>query len=50
MLYLAAAGAAGYVVSVYTWPTIRGRWLGAEAEVDSLRARIQALKTKLSGN
>lgn len=36
--------AAGYTASVYTWPTVRGWWSGAETEIARLKKAIEALK------
>lgn len=40
--------AAGYAVSVYTWPWLRTKLMGAQAEVTSLEARAAALKAALT--
>lgn len=32
-----------YVASIYTWPWIRTKIMGAKAEVDRLEARIRAI-------
>jgi len=34
----------GYVASIYTWPWLRTKLQGAEAEVKALEARVLALK------
>lgn len=34
---------AGYVASIYTWPWLRTKLMGAKAEVDRLEARIRAI-------
>ena len=39
--------AGGYTASVYTWPKVKEWVNGAENEIASLRARIDALKGKL---
>jgi hypothetical protein len=39
--------AAGYVASIYTWPWLRTKFIGAEAEVQSLRARASSIKAAL---
>ena len=36
--------AAGYTVSVYTWPTLRGWWSGAEVEIERLKKAINVLR------
>ena len=36
---LIASFAAGYVGSIYSWPWIRAKFLGAEAEAEKLRDR-----------
>ncbi len=36
--------AAGYTASVYTWPTLRKWWVGAEAEVERLKKAIEVLR------
>lgn len=35
--------AGGYVASIYTWPWLRTKLLGAQAEADRLRARANAV-------
>lgn len=32
-----------YVASIYTWPWLRTKIMGAKAEIDRLNARIQAI-------
>jgi hypothetical protein len=43
------AAAAGYVVSVVTWPSFRAALVGIENEIDDLRAKARALESKLRG-
>jgi hypothetical protein len=38
-----------YVASIYTWPWLRTKLVGIEAEVKALEARAQALKTAVTG-
>ena len=45
LVILAAVG--GYVASVFTWPALRTKVLGVEAEVASLKARVTSLTAKL---
>ena len=35
---------AGYVASIYTWPWLRTKLQGAQAEITALEARAAALK------
>jgi hypothetical protein len=50
MLLLALfAGAAGYAVSIVTWPRLRQAVVGIENEIDDLRARARALEADLRG-
>jgi hypothetical protein len=46
-LFDAVVFAAGYVVSIYSWPTIKLWWNGAEAEIANLEAKATALKAAL---
>jgi hypothetical protein len=49
-LFILAAGiAAGYAASVYSWPWIRARAIGAGAEINQLRARAKALEDSIKG-
>jgi hypothetical protein len=49
-LFILAAGfAAGYTASVYSWPWIRARAIGAGAEINQLRARAKALEDSIKG-
>jgi hypothetical protein len=43
------AGAGGYVASIFTWERVRSWLLGAQAELDGLRAKVRALENKLRG-
>lgn len=36
--------AAGYTASVYSWPTLRGWWVGAEVEIERLKKAIEVLR------
>ena len=38
--------AAGYAASIYTWPSIRTKIIGVEAEANALRDRASAIITK----
>jgi len=38
--------AVGYIASIYTWPWIRTKIIGVEAEADALRDRASAIITK----
>ena len=38
---------AGYVASIYTWPWIRAKWNGLEAEAAALKAKADALVAKV---
>lgn len=49
MLLLAATAITAYVVSIFTWPHLRRVMIGIDAEVESLRARMRALETRLRG-
>jgi hypothetical protein len=40
--------AAGYAASVYTWPWLRTKIQGAQAEITALEARVTALKTTIT--
>ena len=44
-LFDAVIFAAGYVASIYSWPKIKLRVNGAQAEIASLESRAAALKT-----
>jgi hypothetical protein len=44
-----AAVAAGYALSVATWPSLRTALVGIENEIDDLRAKARALETRLRG-
>lgn len=46
-LAMLAAALAGYVLSIFTWPALRARLLGAEAEIAQLRARAADLEARL---
>lgn len=46
---LIAAVAAGYVASIYTWPTIKVWANGMATEAASLRAKAAALEAKIRG-
>jgi hypothetical protein len=46
---LAAGMTAGYAASVYSWPWIRAQAIGADAEIDQLRARAKALEDTIEG-
>jgi hypothetical protein len=39
----------GFVVSIYTWPWLRAKFLGAEAEAQKLRDRASAILAKARG-
>jgi hypothetical protein len=41
--------AAGYVLAVYTWPTLRTFFAGAEQEIAWLRQRLGELEDKVRG-
>jgi len=41
--------AAGYVLSIYTWPALRTFFAGAEQEIAWLKARLGELEDKLRG-
>lgn len=43
------AAAAGYAVSILTWPGLRPFFIGIENEIGDLRARARALENKLRG-
>jgi len=36
--------AAGYTASIYTWPTVRRVWTGAEVEIERLKKAIEVLR------
>lgn len=36
--------AAGYTASIYTWPTLRRLWSGAETEIERLKKAIDVLR------
>ncbi len=44
----AALLAGGYAASIYTWPWLRTKVQGVEAEVKALTARADALKAALT--
>ena len=50
MMFLldAALLAGGYAASIYTWPWLRTKLQGAQAEITALEARATALKTALA--
>jgi hypothetical protein len=49
-LFILIAGfAGGYAASVYSWPWIRERAIGAAAEISRLRARAKALEDTIKG-
>ena len=49
-LFIFVAGfAGGYAASVYSWPRIRERAIGASAEIAKLRARAKALEDAIKG-
>ena len=49
-LFILAIGfAGGYAASVYSWPRIRERAIGASAEISRLRARAKALEDTIKG-
>jgi hypothetical protein len=48
-LLTTAAVAAGYALSVATWPSLRTALVGIENEIDDLRAKARALETRLRG-
>lgn len=41
--------AGGYVGSIYSWPWLRTKLQGIEAEITALEARAAALKAALTG-
>jgi hypothetical protein len=49
LLLASAALAAGYAVSIFTWPRLRQAVLGHETEIADLRAKARALETELRG-
>lgn len=49
VILILIAAAAGYAVSVLTWPSLRSFFIGIENEIDDLRARARALERKLRG-
>lgn len=46
-LLIFATFTSGYAASIFTWPKVREGINGAQAEIDSLKARIEELKVKL---
>lgn len=38
-----------YVAAIYTWPWLRTKLMGVEAEVEALLARAEALKKSITG-
>lgn len=49
MIFASLAFAAGYVASIYSWPTIKLWANGAVTEAASLRAKAAALEAKIRG-
>jgi hypothetical protein len=47
LIILGAVTAAGYALSVYTWPALRTFFVGAEQELAQLKARASELEAKL---
>lgn len=41
--------AGGYVASIYTWPWLRTKFIGAEAEAEKLRTRAADVIAKVRG-
>lgn len=41
--------AGGYVAAIYTWPWLRTKFIGAEAEAAKLRARAADVIAKVRG-
>jgi hypothetical protein len=49
-LFILAAGfAVGYAASIWSWPGIRAKAIGAGAEISRLRARAKALEDSIKG-
>jgi hypothetical protein len=46
---LVAGFAGGYAGSIYSWPWIRERAIGASAEIAKLRARAKVLEDQIKG-
>jgi hypothetical protein len=46
---LMLAAAAGYVLSIFTWPRLRQAVIGIENEIADLRARARALEASVRG-
>jgi len=49
LLLVSVAFAAGYVVSIFTWPRLRQAIVGIDDEIDDLRAKARALEARLRG-
>jgi hypothetical protein len=47
MFWIIAALIAGYVAAILTWPKIRTRIVGVEAEIASLREKARVLAAKI---
>jgi hypothetical protein len=47
MFWIIAALIGGYVAAIFTWPKIRTRIVGAEAEIASLREKARALEARI---
>jgi hypothetical protein len=48
-ILILVAVAAGYAASIFTWPPLRQVLVGIDNEIDDLRAKAQALETRLRG-
>ena len=44
---IGGAAIVGYVVAVFTWPALRSRAIGIDAEIAELKARAADLDAKL---
>lgn len=49
LIIFAGFMAAGYVLSIYTWPWLRTFIAGAEQEIAWLKERLAALEDKVRG-
>jgi len=47
VLVLGGFTAAGYVLAIYTWPTVRTFIAGAEQEIAWLKTRVAEIEAKL---
>jgi len=47
LLLFGGFAAAGYALAIYTWPTVRTFFAGAEQEIAWLKSRVADIENKL---